>query len=244
VDAAVDGDVAKRQLVIVSQQAARLADLFAEQGVAFATAVGAAPTPDPSTLPASPSPPVPVSPRVLIVHGALGEGWTNREIGLSVLTDREIFGWAKVRRAVRRPGVAARERFLSDLEVNELVVHVDHGIGRYRGLVRLADRVTGIEREYLDIEYADNGRLRVPAEHADRLSRYIGAGEAVPSLTKLGSGEWQRTKQRIRSAVHRIARELVELYASRELAQAPALAPDTPWQMELEASFPFIETPD
>ncbi|MPZ14845.1 MAG: transcription-repair coupling factor [Chloroflexi bacterium] len=207
-------------LVIVSQQASRLADLFAERGV---------------DLPQSP---------VLLVHGTLGEGWSNAAIDLVVLTDRELFGWAKVRRAGQRLSTAARERFLSDLEIGELVVHIDHGVGRYHGLVTIADRATGIEREYLDIEYAENSRLRVLAEHADRVSRYIGSGEAVPNLTKLGTGEWQRAKQRIRSAVRRIAKELVELYASRELAEAPPLGPDTQWQMELEAAFPFLETPD
>jgi transcription-repair coupling factor (superfamily II helicase) len=237
--------------VIVSQQAARLEDLLAEGGG------GDALTPDASGRsvrlsqrerePHPPSPRLPVSPSPhppIVVHGALSEGWQNEAIGLTVLTDREIFGWAKIRRGLRRPGVSARERFLSDLEPGELVVHIDHGIGRYHGLVRIADRTTGLEREYLDIEYADNGRLRVPADYAARVNRYIGAGDAAPSLTKLGSGEWQRTKHRIRSAVQRIAKELVELYAHRELAETTPLGEDTQWQMELEASFPYVETPD
>ena len=211
--------------MIVSQQAARLEELFAEHSVPVGTDENAEAS-------------------VVLLHGALGEGWANAAGGVTLLTDREIFGWAKIRRGLRRAGVDARERFLSDLEQGELVVHVDHGIGRYHGLVRIADRVSGIEREYIDIEYAENGRLRVPAEHADRVSRYIGSGEALPTLTRLGSGEWQRTKHRIRSAVQRIARELVELYARRELADAIPLAPDSQWQMELEASFPYVETPD
>jgi len=211
--------------VIVSQQSARLEELFGEHDV------------HPGAVDAGEN-------RVVLEHGALGEGWANPAVGLVVLTDREIFGWAKIRRGVRRAGVDARERFLSDLEQGELVVHIDHGVGRYHGLVRIADRVTGIEREYIDIEYAESGRLRVPAEHADRVSRYIGSGEALPKLTRLGSGEWQRTKHRIRSAVQRIARELVELYARRELAEAIPLAPDGQWQTELEASFPYVETPD
>jgi transcription-repair coupling factor (superfamily II helicase) len=132
---------------------------------------------------------------------------------------------------------------VSDLEVGEFVVHVDHGIGRFQGLTRMTDPNRG-EREYLDIAYAESGRLLVPVEHADRVTRYIGAGEAVPSLTRLGSGEWQRTRRRIRSAVQRIAKDLVELYARRELAEAPPIPQDTTWQMELEASFPFLETPD
>ncbi len=216
-----------RALVIVSQQAARLTELLAE-----ATA-GVPPT-GPGAAP---------SVATSIVHGSLAEGWRNDEIGVTLLTDREIFGWAKVRRGGRRAGTAARERFLSDLEVGELIVHVDHGIGRYQGLTRIADPNRG-DREYLDIAYADSGRLLIPVEHADRVTRFIGAGEAAPTLTKLGSGEWQRAKRRIRTAVQRIAKDLVELYARRELAEAPPVTADTPWQMELEASFPFLETPD
>jgi transcription-repair coupling factor (superfamily II helicase) len=241
----------------VSQQAARLADLLdlpvaddaaLDDNDAVFDGSDAArrlnSTPEVAASPGTthPSPDEPAAPH--LVHGALGEGWSNPSIGLTVLTDRELFGWAKVRRTTRHAGTSARERFLSDLEPGELVVHVDHGIGRYRGLVRIADRTTGSEREYLDIEYGDGGRLRVPAEYAERVNRYVGSGEAVPTLTKLGSGEWQRTKARIRVAVQRIARELVELYASRELAEAAPLGPDTQWQMELEASFPYLETPD
>ncbi len=214
-------------IVIASQQAARLTELLAEETARAKMAESA-----------DSQPPVTV-----VVYGSLTEGWRNDGIGVTLLTDREIFGWAKVRRGARRAGVAARERFLSDLEIGELVVHVDHGIGRYQGLTRMGDSARG-EREYLDIAYADNGRLLVPVEHADRVTRYIGAGDAVPTLTKLGSGEWQRVKRRIRTAVQRIAKDLVELYARRELAEAPPISADTPWQMELEASFPFLETPD
>lgn len=218
-------------VAVVTQQAARLEELLHEQG---------AEVPATDDVPATTDGLPPVS----LIHGALGEGWTNAAIGLTVLTDRELFGWAKVHRGERWRAPAARERFLSELEEGELVVHVDHGIGRYRGLVRLTDSSTGTEREYLDIEYADRARLRVPADHADRVTRYLGAGEAVPSLSSLGGSEWQRTKRRIRAAVQRIARELVELYAQREIAQGVALGPDNPWQIELEASFPYVETPD
>ena len=102
-------------------------------------------------------------------------------------TRNVTLGGAKIRRGVRRAGVDAREKFLSDLEPGELVVHVDHGIGRYHGLVRIADRVSGIEREYIDIEYAEGGRLRVPAEHADRVG---GARQEQkrPATCSAGSG--------------------------------------------------------
>ncbi len=238
--------------LVVSQQSARIGEMLTEQGVRFVDVTDGLPSPSPSPSPAAAREGVMLAAAsaaaageaVMLAHGILGEGGANTASGLTVLTDREIFGWAKVRRHGRRLSVAARDRFLSDLEPGEMVVHVDHGIGRYRGLVRISDRESGLEREYLDIEYGENGRLRVPVEHADRISPYVGAGEALPTLTKLGSGEWQRAKHRIRAAVQRIAKELVELYARRELAEAVALGPDTPWQMELEASFPYVETAD
>jgi transcription-repair coupling factor (superfamily II helicase) len=183
-------------------------------------------------------------PGVVLLQGGLSEGWVNEAAGLMLLTDREIFGWAKVRGAHRGRVFVPRDPFVSDLDPGELVVHVDHGIGRYRGMIHLSDPSSGVQRDYLDLEYAENARLRVPIEHADRVNRYVGAGEANPALNKLGSGDWQRTKRRIRAAVHRIAHELVELYARRELAEGSAFGADTQWQWELEASFPYVETPD
>ena len=102
----------------------------------------------------------------------------------------------------------------------------------------------GIEREYLLLEYAAGDRLYVPADQADRVTRYIGAGEAAPTITRLGSGEWARAKTRVRRAVREIAQDLLELYATREQAAGTAFPPDTAWQTELEASFPYVETPD
>lgn len=220
----------EQTLALVTQQAARIEELLTEEGASIAAV---------EEVPASASAPGSVA----LVHGALSEGWTNPSAGLTLLTDRELFGWAKVHRGERWRAPIARERFLSDLEEGELVVHIDHGIGRYRGLVRLTDS-NGVEREFLDIEYAEKSRLRVPVDHADRVTRYVGAGEATPALTSLGGAEWQRTKRRIRGAVQRIARELVELYARRELAEGVQYGPDNQWQMELEASFPYVETPD
>lgn len=230
-------------LAIVSQQAPRLEELLNEDGIQIKATDRVEPVNQVEPHPQGG--PLPVeSTRLALIHGGLGEGWTNEKIGLSILTDRELFGWAKVHRGERWRAPIARERFLSDLEEGELVVHIDHGIGRYRGLVRVMDSATNTEREYIDIEYAERSRLKVAVEHADRVTRYVGSGEATPTLSSLGGGDWQRTKRRIRAAVQRIAHELVELYARRELAEGVAFGPDGPWQMEMEAAFPFVETPD
>jgi transcription-repair coupling factor (superfamily II helicase) len=153
----------------------------------------------------------------------------------------ELFGWAKPRRATPRRR-AARDAFLSDLLVGDYVVHIEHGIGIYRGLAKLT--LDGVEREYLHLDYAEGDKLYVPTDQIDRVSRYIGVGEAAPTLTRLSGMDWERAKARAKKAVQQIARDLLDLYAARELAPGYTFPPDTPWQSELEASFPYIETPD
>jgi transcription-repair coupling factor (superfamily II helicase) len=102
----------------------------------------------------------------------------------------------------------------------------------------------GVEKEYLVLEYAGDDRLYVPTERIDRVSRYIGAGDQAPNLSRLRTPEWQRTKNRIKESVAEIAQELLDLYAGRQLAPGFAFSADSLWQQELEASFPYMETPD
>ncbi len=122
------------------------------------------------------------------------------------------------------------------------MVHLEHGIGQFKGLIKMA--VDGVEREYLQVEYAQGDQLYVPVHQADRLARYVGAGDATPSLHRLGTADWEQVKARARKAVAEIADELLELYAAREVVQGHAFSPDAAWQHELEASFPYVETED
>ena len=227
-------------IVVVSQQSARLQELLAERNVDVAPV---------TRLPAEWSVPASAG-RLALVHGSLPEGWRCEALGLAVYTDGELFGWRKVRRPVRQTRSAARDAFLSDLEPGELVVHVDHGIGKFRGLYRTGgegangDGTVTATREFLLIEYDGADRLYVPSEQADRVTRYVGGGDDSPNLTRLGTQEWSRAKARARRAVRDIAKDLVELYAARKLAEGHAFSPDTTWQHELEDSFPYMETPD
>ncbi len=229
-------------VVIVSQQSARLQELLAERNVEIAPTV---------RLPAEWQRAA-TDGRLAILHGSLPEGWQSDALKLSVYTDGELFGWRKVRRPVKQARTAARDAFLSDLQPGELVVHVDHGIGRFRGLYRVGGAAdpnspagsTGPTRELLLIEYDGADRLYVPSEQADRVTRYVGGGDDSPSLTRLGTQEWTRAKARARRAVRDIAKDLVELYAARKLAEGHAYSADTTWQNELEDSFPYMETPD
>lgn len=211
------------QVVIVSHQAARLEQLLRERGV----------------------PPLPG--RLEVLPGRLPSGgWDCPQAQLALLSDTEIFGWAPPRRRplVRRPRrELLRDDLLQRLQVGDHVVHEDHGIAVYEGLtlLTLAD---GVEREYLHLRYAAQDRLYVPVDRVDRVRRYVGAGERLPALSRLGSATWQKTKARVRQAVHDMAEDLLELYAAREVARGHAFSPDTPWQSELEAAFPYIETED
>jgi transcription-repair coupling factor (superfamily II helicase) len=104
--------------------------------------------------------------------------------------------------------------------------------------------IEGREREYLILEYAEGDRLYVPSDQVDRVSRYIGSGGYIPALSRLGTQEWNRTKQRVKQAARNLAQELLEIYAAREITPGFTFFPDTSWQQELEASFPYVETPD
>ncbi|HPX96215.1 MAG TPA: transcription-repair coupling factor [Brevefilum fermentans] len=180
------------------------------------------------------------------IEGNLAGGWslTTRDGGmLHLLTDSEIFGWARPQPRRRyRPTAEAPESSYADLEPGDWVVHVDYGIGKFAGLVQRTHE--GTLQEYLCIEFADQDHLFVPIHHADRLTRYIGADGHVPVISRLGGSTWSATKQKVREAVQEIAGELLDLYAQRQVAEGFSFSQDTPWQRELEASFPYIETED
>jgi transcription-repair coupling factor (superfamily II helicase) len=192
---------------------------------------------------------------VNLLQGTLQAGWQLRQFATSdvvVLTDAELFGRGQVARrqppgqvAPRRSNADAaailREKMLLELQPGDYVVHVEHGIAKYGGLVRMERE--GTEREYMLLLYAENDRLYVPADQTDRVAPYIGAGPP-PHLHRLGTAEWSRTKKKVREGAELLARELLALYAARELAPGHAYPPDTPWQEELEESFPYVETPD
>lgn len=214
------------RVVIVSHQAARLSELLQEDDI-FISPVSYLEHPPPKGS-------------LALVQGSLSEGWImGGEVVL--LTDAEIFGFVKQRRLIK-PRPVRREGFLPELSPGDYAVHVDHGIARFAGITRM--RFDEVEREYLTLEYAAGDRLYVPADQADRVSRYIGSAEAPPALSRLGTQEWARTKQRVKESAREMAQELLTLYAAREVIPGFAFSADTPWQQELEASFPYIETPD
>src|SRR5213594_2003875 len=175
----------------------------------------------------------------------LAAGCSQPAIGLHLATDAELFG--RVRRPSRgRAGARTRtedmtREFTLDFAPDELVVHVDHGIARFKGM-RLIES-EGAHREYLELEYAEGDRLFVPVENLDRVQKYLG-GEGAPTLHRLGTSDWTRARGRARKVVQDVAEELLKIYSMREARPGIAFAPDTAWQLELESSFPYEETPD
>lgn len=215
-----------QRVIITSHQAKRLSALLQERDVIAAP------------LETLDEPPPAAS--LTIVHGSLAEGWLLNQ-SVTVLSDVEIFGWAKPRRGVAQRRQAANI-LLSDLAAGDYVVHIEHGVAIFRGLVKMAQ--DGAEREYLQLDYAEGDKLYVPTDQIDRVNRYVGAGESTPTLTTLGSGEWEHAKRRASKAVQDVARELLGIYAARQVVSGTPFSPDTVWQGELEASFPYVETAD
>ncbi len=162
---------------------------------------------------------------------------------LYVLTDSEIFGWERPQLRTRpRPAADTPEMAFADLKPGDWIVHMDYGIGHFSGLVRRT--LDGLEREFLLLEYQNGDQVYVPIHQADRLTRYIGPSGAPPPVGHLGTQDWLETKRRVKEAVQEVAQELLDLYARRQVAEGYAFRVDTPWQGELESSFPYVETHD
>ncbi len=176
--------------------------------------------------------------------GDLSAGFAIRETGLLFLTDSEIFGPRLPASRRARPKAALPFTSFEDLQYGDSVVHVDHGIARYKGLRQLP--VGGIEGDYLFLEYAGRDKLYVPVDKLGLVQRYIGADASGggPSLDRLGGTSWAKAKERVRASVREMAKELLDLYAARAVTPGRAMAPDTVWQKEFEAAFPYEETPD
>ncbi len=160
-----------------------------------------------------------------------------------LITDSEVFGWERPQPRIRQREVAETpESIYSDLQIGDLVVHVDHGIGRFNGLIQRL--LEGNEREFLAVEYEGGDTLYVPVHQADRLTRYIGSDGTSPSLDRLGGQAWHETKNRVKEAVKKVAEDLLNLYARRQIVKGFAFSDDSTWQKELEDSFPYVETED
>ena len=176
---------------------------------------------------------------VRIVVQPLEGGFVLPTAKLAVLAETDVTGRRRAHRQAR-PRARPQDGFFDDLAPGAYVVHHQHGVARYAGMVRRA--IGGGERDYLLLEYRGGDKLYVPSDQIDAITPYTG-GE-TPTLHRLGGSEWQRTKARVRASVREIAEELVALYRARTTSPGHEFGVDSPWQRELEEAFPYAETPD
>ncbi|MFO7714201.1 transcription-repair coupling factor [Desulfosarcina sp.] len=210
------------------RQAARLSSILAGHGVETLTG-----QPFARKLPAG---------QVVICLGSLSAGFAWRADGLSVVTETEIFG-----PRVRRPGrgkKAVRTELLafSDLKQGDLVVHDEHGIGQYEGLVKLT--LEGMVNDYLLIVYRDDDRLYLPVDRMGLIQKYMGVEGMMPALDKMGGRSWERAKEKVRQSAEKIAGELLRIYAQRTVNAGHGYGAADSQFADFEADFPYEETPD
>jgi transcription-repair coupling factor (superfamily II helicase) len=203
---------------------------------------------------------------VNFVEGTLARGFCFPASNLVVLSAAELFGRfaAHPRRRLRRAERHRAQIDFSELNEGDLVVHLEHGVGRFLGLVKIGrarppgaptpevtdglpqrrDPYQEEQQEVLALEFADEAKLYVPLEQAYLVSRYVGAGKKSPTLSSLGDGRWARAKIKAAASIFDYAGKMLAVQAERETHPGYAFAPDTKWQAEFEHSFPFRETPD
>ena len=173
----------------------------------------------------------------------IGQGFVLNSSGnrMLVLSDTELFGRTKQRRTPRKKS-KQREAFFEEISPGDFVVHIEHGIAKFigTGSANKGDNTS----EYIILEYAHGDKLYVPMDHIDRVAPYMAPMDRNPSLTRLDTQEWNRTKQRVEKSTKEMAADLLSIYAAREVSKGYAMGPDTKWQMELENSFPYEETTD
>lgn len=174
-----------------------------------------------------------------IVVQSLERGFILPTVGIAVITEAELTGRRRSHRKAR-PRKRQSEGFFEDLKPGDYIVHHQHGVGRFAGMVNR--NIGGHARDYLLLDYKGDDKLYVPSDQIDLIRRYTG-GES-PTLHRLGGADFSKAKAKVRSAVAEIAQELVVLYQTRMSTEGVAFEPDTPWQAEVEGAFPYELTPD
>lgn len=218
--------------------ARRLYSIATDAGIGSRIVQEIDPTQDPSVLD--------------VVAAPRTKGFVAPDLKLAIISESDLSGRVGATTRDMRKMPSRRRKGVDPLSLHpgDYIVHDQHGIGRFIELVsRTVGRGDGqVTREYLVLEYAPSkrgqpgDRLFIPTDSLDQISKYTGSDQ--PALTKMGGADWEKTKAKARKAVKEIAQELIRLYAVRQATKGHAFGPDTPWQRELEDSFPYVETPD
>ena len=179
---------------------------------------------------------------VTVSLGNLSSGFENYDLNQVVIVANELFEAEKKRKRASKVFNESEKVVYSDLKIGDYVVHKIYGIGIFVGINTItADNST---KDYIKIKYKNDDILYVPTSDLDSVRKYIGGGESAPKVNRLGSKEWENTKAKVKNNLREVARELIELYATREKAKGYAFSKDTPWQTQFENSFEYIETDD
>jgi transcription-repair coupling factor (superfamily II helicase) len=181
----------------------------------------------------------PTEPDLRFAQASLRDGFVAAPFRFAVIPEHRLLRRRPARPERPRPGVL---RSFADLRTGDVVVHEDHGIARFAGFE--TKTVAGVTRDYLDLEFQGSDRVFMPVDQLAKISRYVGAGGDHPPLSKLGGKRWDQLKARARRAAQELAGELLNLYAERKRRPGHAFPPDSDWQRDFEARFPYQETPD
>ena len=183
------------------------------------------------------------SPMVVVTEGSLSSGFECYDLNLIVIAGDELFAPSvKKKRKLSSSFKQGEKVVFADLKIGDYVVHKSHGIGQFVGVNTL--KADGIIKDYIKIRYRNDDMLYIPTNDLDSIRKYIGGGEAVPKINKLGSKEWENTKQKVKRNLQEVAKELMELYAKRQKIKGFAFSQDNEWQKQFEDSFPYAETED
>lgn len=174
--------------------------------------------------------------------GSLHKGFEYPQARFVVLSETEIGGSKKRKSRQRKFKEGRKLDSFTDLKVGDYVVHENHGIGVFRGIEKI--EVDGISKDFIKISYQDGGNLYITTNQLNAIQKYIGVEGKKPKLNKLGTNEWKKTKARVKSEVEVLAKDLIELYAKREIGKGFIYGKDTLWQREFEEMFPYEETDD
>ena len=180
---------------------------------------------------------------VVVTVGNLSTGFENYDTNQLVIVAEDLVeGEKKKRKHVNNEFREGQKVVFADLEIGDYVVHKYHGIGMFVGVNTITTE--NITKDYIKIKYKGNDILYIPTNQLDSIRKYIGGGESVPKINKMGGKDWLNTKSKVKNNLREVAKELIELYAKREKVKGFAFTKDTPWQSQFEDNFPYVETDD
>ena len=179
---------------------------------------------------------------ITVKEGELSSGFECYDFNLLVICVKELFAVPQKRKKLSQDFKQGETVIFSDLKIGDYVVHKTNGIGVFIGVNTI--KADGVTKDYIKIKYKDDDILYIPTNNLDNIRKYIGTDSRAPKINRLGSKEWENTKQKVKSNLREVARDLIELYAKREKIKGYAFSKDTEWQKQFDSSFEYEETAD